>query len=156
MLSVPVGLTSWLWHNKFQPLEPPPPPHLKIMDPPMKIVLKYRKLYLCAENCTRVQKIVLVCRKLYSCAENVTRVQKIVLEYKYEYCNSAWGPIHWALFLWVDLESMTESDIFSMPCEVPSELAAQVYQNYNFDHSYNTDLPITEYNEQVRTIVNYS
>ncbi|XP_038074406.1 ATP-dependent RNA helicase TDRD9-like [Patiria miniata] len=52
-----------------------------------------------------------------------------------------------------DLESMTESDVFSMPNDVPAELASKVYHNYNFDHTYNPALPITEYNEQVvRTI----
>ena len=49
----------------------------------------------------------------------------------------------------LDLESMTESDVFSMPYDQPAELAAQVYHNYNFDHTYNPALPITEYAEQV-------
>ncbi len=31
----------------------------------------------------------------------------------------------------------------------PPELAVQVYQNYNFEHTYNEDLPITSYREQV-------
>ena len=44
---------------------------------------------------------------------------------------------------------MTESDVFSMPYDQPAELAAQVYHNYNFDHTYNPALPITEYAEQV-------
>ncbi|XP_071787183.1 ATP-dependent RNA helicase TDRD9-like [Asterias amurensis] len=48
-----------------------------------------------------------------------------------------------------DLESMTESDVFSMPYDQPAELAAQVYHNYNFDHTYNPALPITEYAEQI-------
>ncbi|XP_022106993.1 putative ATP-dependent RNA helicase TDRD9 [Acanthaster planci] len=48
-----------------------------------------------------------------------------------------------------DLESMTESDVFSLPNDIPAELASRVYHNYNFDHTYNPALPITEFSEQV-------
>ena len=48
---------------------------------------------------------------------------------------------------------MTESDVYSVLNEVPAELAAQVFHNYNFDHTYNLALPITKYQEQVGVFV---
>ena len=56
--------------------------------------------------------------------------------------------------LLADLESVSEA-VSQMTMTVgatPPELAVQVYNNYNFEHTYNEDLPITAYREQVNLL----
>lgn len=49
-----------------------------------------------------------------------------------------------------DLESMSVTSARPvLPDETSPEVAVQAYDNYNFDHTYNEELPITKHKDQV-------